>query len=328
MFDIISNGDLIIDFVQCGYGPNGNPAYEMNPGGAPVNYLVMASRLGAKTAFIGMVGDDLFGNYAANAVLKYGVSDRGIVKTNVDHTTVSFVSLDENGDRSFYFVGPGVDKLISPGDVDAAMLKGAKIIYAGGNSYAADSNGWKTARMLKDYAIENGIDLAVDVNYRAGAEKKHGGFEGLRKRYLETVSEGTIIKMSDEEMSIATGLDRADYAAGAKMIAGVGRRKKVVAVTLGAEGAYYYVNEEDRGYVPGFQVKAVDTTGCGDCYLGVISYYLACEPHVPMGEAAVVANAAGALCASKMGAFDSMPTRQEVFALIAGRGIELRHAKT
>ncbi|PWL49290.1 MAG: hypothetical protein DBY39_01295 [Clostridiales bacterium] len=63
MLDVVALGEAVIDFSQCGIGPMGNPAYEMNPGGAPANCVVASARLGAKNAFLGMVGDDLFGHH-------------------------------------------------------------------------------------------------------------------------------------------------------------------------------------------------------------------------------------------------------------------------
>ena len=60
MFDVVSIGEVLIDFSPNGKGKMGNPSFEMNPGGAPANCLAANTKLGGSTAFIGMVGDDLF----------------------------------------------------------------------------------------------------------------------------------------------------------------------------------------------------------------------------------------------------------------------------
>ena len=52
MYDVVSVGEIVIDFLMCGKGPMGNPAFEMNPGGAPANVVVASAALGAKNAFI------------------------------------------------------------------------------------------------------------------------------------------------------------------------------------------------------------------------------------------------------------------------------------
>lgn len=60
-YDVTALGELLIDFTQNGISPRGNPLFESNPGGAPCNVLAMLSKLGHRTAFIGKVGKDYFG---------------------------------------------------------------------------------------------------------------------------------------------------------------------------------------------------------------------------------------------------------------------------
>ena len=60
--DVVALGELLIDFTENGVSPQGNPLMEANPGGAPCNVLSMLTKLGASTAFIGKVGDDMFGS--------------------------------------------------------------------------------------------------------------------------------------------------------------------------------------------------------------------------------------------------------------------------
>lgn len=315
MFDVVSAGDIMIDFSQCGYGPNGNPAYEMNPGGAPANMLVACSLLGAKTAFIGKVGDDLFGRHVAGALKRYGISDEGVVYTTIDHTMISFVSFDEDGDRSFYFVGKGVDHLLTADEVNRSVLDRANIIYST-YGLAKSPNGSSTLRFLQDYAEQHGKLFAVDPNYRP--ESNLHNPETVKAEFTEYISRADIVKVSEIELKLLTGLGDSpeECAKGAEIISKIGREKKAVFITLGAKGAYYY-SKQEQGYDPGFRVKAVDTTGCGDSFLGAILYYLACEPQTPLSKAVRVANAVGALCAMKQGAFDAMPTKEEVEAFLA-----------
>ena len=60
-FDVTALGELLIDFTENGSSAQGNPILEANPGGAPCNVLAMLEKLGKKTAFIGKVGNDMFG---------------------------------------------------------------------------------------------------------------------------------------------------------------------------------------------------------------------------------------------------------------------------
>ena len=68
IYDVTALGELLIDFTENGISAQGNPLLEANPGGAPCNVLAMLEKLGKKTAFIGKVGKDMFGEQLKTAV--------------------------------------------------------------------------------------------------------------------------------------------------------------------------------------------------------------------------------------------------------------------
>ena len=71
-FDVCALGELLIDFTENGTSPQGNPILEANPGGAPCDVLAMLNKLGYKTAFIGKIGDDIFGRQLKKQLRKSG----------------------------------------------------------------------------------------------------------------------------------------------------------------------------------------------------------------------------------------------------------------
>ena len=81
-YDVTALGELLIDFTENGDSSQGNPTFEANPGGAPCNVLAMLNRLGKKTAFIGKVGNDMFGTQLKNAVEEVGIDTRNLVIDN------------------------------------------------------------------------------------------------------------------------------------------------------------------------------------------------------------------------------------------------------
>ena len=103
MTDITAIGEILIDLTQTGINDVGVPLFAANPGGAPANVAVAASRLGAKTAFIGKVGNDGFGAYLRSVLEKDGVSCAGL-RRDCRPTTMAIVSVDPTGERSFRFV--------------------------------------------------------------------------------------------------------------------------------------------------------------------------------------------------------------------------------
>ena len=78
VLDVLTLGDLMVDFTPAGISPKGNLLYERNPGGAPANVAVTVSRLGGKSGFLGTVSDDIFGHFLADAMTKFGVNIQGL----------------------------------------------------------------------------------------------------------------------------------------------------------------------------------------------------------------------------------------------------------
>ena len=103
MTDILAVGEILIDLTQSGVNGQGIPQFDANPGGAPANLAVAASRLGARTAFIGKVGRDSFGELLRATLAENGVDVSGLVTDPVQHTTLAVVSVDKTGERSFSF---------------------------------------------------------------------------------------------------------------------------------------------------------------------------------------------------------------------------------
>ena len=99
-FDICALGELLIDFTENGTSSQGNPLMEANPGGAPCNVLSMMSRQGKKTAFIGKVGNDIFGRQLKAAVEEVGINTEGLVTDEEVNTTLAFVKTLDGGDRT------------------------------------------------------------------------------------------------------------------------------------------------------------------------------------------------------------------------------------
>ena len=117
-FDVTALGELLIDFTENGSSAQGNPMLEANPGGAPCNVLAMLEKLGKKTAFIGKVGNDMFGTQLKNAVEEVGIDTRNLVIDNEVHTTLAFVHTYPDGDRDFSFYrNPGADMMLTKDEI-------------------------------------------------------------------------------------------------------------------------------------------------------------------------------------------------------------------
>ena len=102
-YDVTALGELLIDFTENGSSGQGNPLLEANPGGAPCNVLAMLQKLGRKTAFIGKVGQDLFGSTLRETIEAVGINSEGLVMDKDVHTTLAFVHTFPEGEREVSF---------------------------------------------------------------------------------------------------------------------------------------------------------------------------------------------------------------------------------
>lgn len=310
-FDIIALGEYLVDFSPSGIGAMGNPLYEMNPGGAPTNCLAACANLGGKTGLIGAVGDDLFGRFLKGKLEIAGIDAAGLQTVPVN-TTLVFVALQEGGEREFAFVrDPGADTQIRIGSTEKALLENTKFFHFGSLSLT-DEPARTATEFAVEYARAHGATISYDPNYRQPLWKDENT---AIARMLWGIRQADFVKLSEEELEL---IMKTDIEEGAAKILSMG--VKELYVTAGSKGAYYFT-QESRGFVPGFEVQAVDTTGCGDAFTGAILYQ-SCHTHGrSVKEKTVVANAVGALCAGKPGGICAMPNPEELHALLRKNNI-------
>lgn len=312
MLDILALGELLIDFTPSGLSENGNMLFERNPGGGPANMLAAASGLGAKTAFIGKVGDDMFGRFLEKTLIDNHIGVSGLKFSRTVSTTLAFVQLDEHGDRSFSFYrNPGADMMLEEVDVDEKLIKASKIFHFGSISMTDEPARRATLKAVQ-IAKENDIVISFDPNYRPLLWRSP---DDARREMILGLEFADILKISDEEMEFITGEN--DLTEGTKLLSdsGIG----FVVVTLGKKGLFYRMGDI-TGSLPTYDVKTIDTTGAGDAFLGGLLFKLK-DMDLPgilsiekdkIENILGFANAVGACSTTKKGGIPSMPRLDEV----------------
>ena len=316
MFSVSALGELLIDFTDAGTSAGGQRLFERNPGGAPANVLVALERLGHKTAFLGKVGQDMHGEFLRATLEEQGIDTTGLVTDPDAFTTLAFVALAPNGEREFSFARkPGADTRITADELARDVIASSRVFHVGSLSLTDEPARSATLAALA-CAREAGCVLSYDPNYRANLWPS---VEAAMDQMRSVVPQMDLMKLSDEECELLTG-EKDPEAAAASLLE---RGPKVVAVTLGAGGAYVRC-AEGGAEVAGFPADAVDATGAGDSFWGG---FLAafCESgktpaEVTLADAvsfARLGNAVASLCVRKRGAIPAMPTREEAEALLA-----------
>ena len=131
-FDVVALGELLIDFTEHGLSEQGNPLWEANPGGAPCNVLAMLNKLDRRTAFIGKVGNDVYGRQLIETVTSAGIDASALLTDPEVHTTLAVVHTFPNGDRDFSFYrNPGADMMLTANELPMSMLQDCRIFHFG-----------------------------------------------------------------------------------------------------------------------------------------------------------------------------------------------------
>ena len=307
--NILAIGEFLIDLTQVGVNENDVPLYAANPGGAPANVAVAASRLGAQTGFIGAVGNDSFGRYLQKVLRQNGVNAEGLLTVS-DPTTLAVVSVTEEGERDFRFMR-GADAQLTQEQVSAQQIAEAQVLHFGSVSLTAEPERSATLRAV-EYAKQQGILVSYDPNYRQPLWQSEEEAKKWMRHPLEQVD---IIKLSDEEMELLTDCTTPEECS--KVLTEKGIR--LVLITLGAKGVFYSF-EGKTGLVPGVKTTIADTNGAGDTFLGALLCCLTKKRNRPLDdlscekleEMLAYANRAAALTCSRSGAIPAMPYQNEL----------------
>ena len=314
-YDVIALGELLIDFTENGLSNQGNPMLEANPGGAPCNVLALLSKMGHKTAFIGKVGKDGFGEQLTSGLVETGISTEGLLYDTQVHTTLAVVHTYADGDRDFSFYrNPGADMMLRQEEVRDDIIENSRIFHFGSLS-------------MTDEPIRSAHLHALEVAEKAGVLRSYDpnlrpplwpDLETAKENILLLMSHCDILKISDNEIQWLSGKE--DYDEG---IAWLRERYDIplIFLTLGKDGSRAYCGSV-RTEQKGFKLNTIETTGAGDTFFGSVLHRvltLGWRPYTKeeLDEMLRFANAAAALVTTRRGALRVMPSKTEIEEVLA-----------
>ncbi len=264
----------------------------MNAGGKGANQAVAAARLGGVVAFVGKIGEDIFGKQAVQQLEDEGI-DVGFVAVDPDNPSgVAMITVDRNAENSIV-VAPGSNGTLSPSDFDKAMSKLDESDYVLMQleipiptvEYIAEK-----ATLKKKKVILNPAPAAVLSG------------ELLQNLYLITPNE--------TEAELLTGIKVTDEVSALKAATQLHEDGvESVIITMGAAGAFLLENGQAQ-LIKAPKVNAVDTTAAGDTFNGAL--IVALSEGKSVSEAIVFANKAASISVTRIGAQSSVPYRREI----------------
>ena len=317
-FDVVALGELLVDFTMNGMSGQGNPLFEANPGGAPCNVLSMLQRLGKKTAFLGKVGRDSFGEMLKKTVQEQGIDVRNLVMDDKVPTTLAFVHTAPDGDRSFSFYrSPGADMMFKKEEVEVSLLEDTQIFHFGSLSMT-DEGIEATTKMAVETAKKAGALLSFDPNLRPPLWKS---LDIAKEKIAYGISQCDILKISDDEILFFTGTSDIDEG-----VAAIQKKfgTPLIFATMGKEGSRAYYHDNCTVCGPFLNENTVETTGAGDTFMacvlnGVLDYGMEGLNEQRLYDMLEFANAAASLITTKKGALKVMPEEKEVRDFIESR---------
>ena len=317
-FDVVALGELLIDFTKNGVSNQGNGLFEACPGGAPCNVLAMLRKLNKSCAFVGKVGDDMFGVLLQHTILEAGINAEHLIMDPKIPTTLAFVQTFPNGDRDFSFYRkPGADMMLTESELPEETIANARIFHFGTLSMTHEGVRTATVKAV-ELAKEGGAYVSFDPNLRPPLWEN---LEEAKRQIAWGLSQCDILKIADNELEFMTG--ETDFYKGAAILQQKYPNIKVLNVTAGADGSYSFYGEEEPVFVPSFKLGGtIETTGAGDTFCAsvlnfVLENGIACLTPEDRETMLRFANAAAYIVTTRKGAIRSMPERREVEALLA-----------
>ncbi|MBJ7222409.1 MULTISPECIES: aminoimidazole riboside kinase [unclassified Brenneria] len=302
-------GDAVVDLI-----PEDADRYIKCPGGAPANVAVGIARLGGRSAFIGRVGDDVFGHFMQNVLSREQVETDCMTLDGRYRTSTVVVSLDQSGERSFTFmVRPSADLFLQPGDLPAFQRgEWLHLCSIALSQEPSRSTAFEAMRRIK--AAQGWVSF--DPNIR---EDLWSCRQELQHCIAQALALADVVKLSREELAFLSQTTDVEQ--------GIQRLMqqypvKLLLVTLGGEGVWLHDRRRLQQFAAPY-VTPVDTTGAGDAFVagllqGLAEYDDLSQP-VSWDRVIEQAQLCGALATTAKGAMTALPYAQQLRATTLAR---------
>ena len=310
-FDVVALGELLIDFTDNGISEQGNTIFEANPGGAPCNVLAMLQKLGNRTAFIGKVGEDIFGTKLKGVLEEVGIDTAGLIVDKESRTTLAFVQTFEDGDRDFSFYrNPGADMMLTEEELNEDLIENCSIFHFGTFSMTHEGVRKATKKAIKK-AKEKGSLISFDPNLRPPL---WNSLDEAKEQVAYGLGQCDFLKISDNEIQWFTGEEDFDK--------GIEKLQKeynipLIVLSMGKDGSRAYYKNIKVDKLAFVQEKTIETTGAGDTFGGcclhyILKYGIDNLDEEKLDEMLTFANAAASIITTRKGALRVMPVKDEV----------------
>lgn len=268
MGKLIGTGEALIDMIPAESGKMIKDVAAFSPivGGAPANVCGAFSKLGGESYMVTQLGNDPFGDKIIDNFKEFNIGTEYISRTSEANTALAFVALMEDGNREFSFYrNPSADMLLDKASIKKEWFADSFALHFCSVSLG-DTPMKQAHKRAIEYALEAGNIISFDPNLRFNLWESE---EKLKQAVLEFLPYAHVLKVSDEELEFITGITDESEAIKSLFVGNV----SLVLYTKGADGAEAYTRSK-TAHADGVKVKAFDTTGAGDAFIGSFLFNL------------------------------------------------------
>lgn len=308
-------GEALIDFI-----PNTTDSklkdvetFSRQVGGAPCNVASTVQKLGGQSEMITQLGQDAFGDIIVETLEDIGVGTSFIKRTNEANTALAFVSLTKSGERDFSFYRkPSADMLYNSENINELPITPNDILHFCSVDLVESEMKEAHKAIIEKFKQQQGT-ICFDPNVRLPLWDSE---EACKRAIREFIPHANIVKISDEELSFITDIKDDEQAINWLFQNNV----EIVIYTKGAEGSELYFKDGTKIGHEGFKVKAIDTTGAGDAFIGAMlskilnfeTANLTQELKQQGKDILAFSNLVAAKVTTNYGAIESIPSLDEV----------------
>lgn len=321
----ITIGDLVVDWLATRRGQSllESGRFYRSLGGNSCNVAIGLSRLGNGVRLIGKTGKDVDGRFLTAVLAAEGVDTSCVIEDERYHTAQCFCMTADDGSHSFYnWPAPNAAQMLYPEEITESWLAPGAFLHVAGISFTVDPRRraiWRAMEM----ALSRRLVVTFDAGFPTGDDLE------ARRTFEQALSAAHILKVNYPELLFWSGGRTSEPVAVLARRLYDRYRPVVVAATLGRRGSLL-VTGDDEIDCPPYAVESVDAIGAGDGYIAGFLHRLAENLSHRAGpeeltrltrdewlSAGAFANAVGALATTMVGAFEGLPRKAEVDALMS-----------
>jgi len=276
----------------------GDGIYSKVFGGKGFNQAVAATKAGGNVTFLASVGDDEDGQQIINTISNDGADISRVIHKKGSKTGAAFIFVEDSGENSIV-VSPGANKELTCDDMESY-----KDIIAGADYLIMQMEiPYEFVEKAAKIASDNGTYVLLNPAPACRLSK-------------ELISMVDLLVVNETESEIISGKSFNDL--GVENMAGelIDMGTRSVIITLGENGSFLLNGDMARKFTA-FSVSAVDTTAAGDTFCGSLTAFMAEGKSIQ--EAIILASAASALTVQKLGAYPSIPNKNEIESFLVKR---------